>query len=468
MAAALCLTVFPAMPVFADPADSTENTEDGGSSEEEKPDTSAIDAEIDRLKQEEKQVESQINSIKQQKNQTEGELSATQGQVSSLSGEQDQVAGQMNVTQDSIAQNMASINILLDEISELEDAIEVKQEEYDEAKSSELIQYEAMKQRIRFMYEKGDINYVHILLNANSYSDMINKSGYVEKLYEYDRNMLEQFQETQRVVAAAQAALEEQRAELEESQHGLEEEQAALRSKLSVLKSQYDDYETRIANAENQAAQLQDQLLRQQSELSSWQQEQNKKLQEIQTAEATRQSQLDAAAKAAEEKEKARKAAQTVTTSTSSSTTSTASASRTTTTTTHSGGTDYSPSQVTYQATGSGKGTDVANYALQFRGNPYVYGGTSLTNGADCSGFVMSVYRNFGYSLPRTAEQQLYAGSAVGSLDQARPGDIICYPGHVGIYIGNGQIIHASTAATGIKISNATYRPISGIRRIVN
>ena len=106
MAAALCLTVFPAMPVFADPADSTENTEDGGSSEEEKPDTSAIDAEIDRLKQEEKQVESQINSIKQQKNQTEGELSATQGQVSSLSGEQDQVAGQMNVTQDSIAQNI--------------------------------------------------------------------------------------------------------------------------------------------------------------------------------------------------------------------------------------------------------------------------------------------------------------------------------------------------------------------------
>ena len=80
----------------------------------------------------------------------------------------------------------------------------------------------------------------------------------------------------------------------------------------------------------------------------------------------------------------------------------------------------------------------------------------------------MAVYRNFGYSLPRTAEQQLYAGSAVGSLDQARPGDIICYPGHVGIYIGNGQIIHASTAATGIKISNATYRPISGIRRIVN
>ncbi len=111
-------------------------------------------------------------------------------------------------------------------------------------------------------------------------------------------------------------------------------------------------------------------------------------------------------------------------------------------------------------------GTAVANYAKQFVGNPYVYGGTSLTNGADCSGFVMSVYKNFGVSLPHSSSADRNVGYAVGSLAEAQPGDVICYSGHVGIYVGGGQIVHASTEATGIKISNASYRKILAIRRI--
>lgn len=111
-------------------------------------------------------------------------------------------------------------------------------------------------------------------------------------------------------------------------------------------------------------------------------------------------------------------------------------------------------------------GAAVANYAVQFKGNPYVYGGTSLTNGADCSGFVMSVYKNFGVSLPHSSSADRSVGYGVGSLAEAQPGDIICYSGHVGIYIGGGQIVHASTEKTGIKISNANYRKILAIRRI--
>lgn len=120
----------------------------------------------------------------------------------------------------------------------------------------------------------------------------------------------------------------------------------------------------------------------------------------------------------------------------------------------------------TYASPTGSTGADVAKFAVQFVGNPYVWGGTSLTNGADCSGFVMSVYNNFGVSLPHSSAADRNVGATVNGIENAQPGDIICYSGHVGIYVGNGQIVHASTSKTGIIVSSATYRSILSIRRI--
>lgn len=130
------------------------------------------------------------------------------------------------------------------------------------------------------------------------------------------------------------------------------------------------------------------------------------------------------------------------------------------------GSSSGSSSESSYSEPSGSTGSAVANYACQFVGNPYVYGGTSLTNGADCSGFVMAVYAKFGISLPHSSSAMRSCGRGV-SVSDMQPGDIVCYSGHVGIYIGNNSIVHASNPSTGIKITSpANYRTILAVRRI--
>lgn len=118
------------------------------------------------------------------------------------------------------------------------------------------------------------------------------------------------------------------------------------------------------------------------------------------------------------------------------------------------------------EETNAKQGQAVVDYAMQFVGNPYAWGGTSLTNGADCSGFVQSVYANFGIGMPRTSRAMRGAGTEV-SYSEAVPGDVICYEGHVGIYIGNGQIVNAIDESHGIGVSSATYANIITVRRLL-
>ncbi len=114
--------------------------------------------------------------------------------------------------------------------------------------------------------------------------------------------------------------------------------------------------------------------------------------------------------------------------------------------------------------------SQVVNYALQFVGNPYVYGGNSLTSGTDCSGFTQSVFANFGISLPRSSRDQAYVGSYV-PLDQIQVGDLVLYGygsvSHVALYIGNGQVVHALNPSQGIGVTTYTLMPIITVRRVL-
>ena len=130
----------------------------------------------------------------------------------------------------------------------------------------------------------------------------------------------------------------------------------------------------------------------------------------------------------------------------------------------NSGGSSEGGANPGYQTNISGQ--DVVDFALQFVGNPYVWGGTSLTNGADCSGFVMSVFGHFGISLPHSSYLLRSCGQGV-SYNNAQPGDLICYSGHVAIYIGGGRIVGAQSTAVGIATQNATYRTILAVRRVL-
>ncbi|MBQ3105053.1 MAG: C40 family peptidase [Lachnospiraceae bacterium] len=373
------------------------------------------------------EIRQKQQQLQEEQQKTRQELEAISGEISGMESHQQELESQLEALDAQLVELMASVSLIEEEITNKEIEIEEARIQYEEAQAEETAQYEAMKTRIRFMYERGDRSYLELLLQSEGLADMINKADYVEKLYAFDRELLLKFQAAREAVALAKQALEEEQAMLEEQQHQLKEEEEALEAVLDTKRREAEDYEMQLARARQEAAAYKARIKQQNAEI--------KKLEEAARKKAEEEARKQAEAAAASGKNQGKES-----------------------------GSNYTAA--IDSSSGSATGKEIANYACQFIGNPYVYGGTSLTNGADCSGFVMSVYKNFGYSLPRSSSGQRGAGREVSFAD-AQPGDIVCYAGHVGIYIGGGQIVHASTVKTGIKISNVTYKPVICIRRIV-
>lgn len=376
-----------------------------------------------------------IDELRRQLQDTQSQLNAISGQASGLEGQKDAVEEEIDELDGTLIELMASISLLEDEIEEKKEQIVQVGIELEEAVEKEEIQYDSMKMRIKFMYESGNQNYVQLLLESKSISDMLNKADYIEKLYEYDRKLLTQYEETRKQVADLKVELEEEEAALEAEEYELKEEQSALEIALNEKKAEAKNYEVQIAQI-NQSAAAYKALIKQQTS----------QIKQLEAEEAARKAAEEAAKKKKED--------------TSSSTAKNEN---------KAGNNTVAVSQAAsmiQSASGSAKGKEIASFGCRFIGNPYVAGGTSLTNGADCSGFTQAVYREFGISIPRNSASQRGAGKEV-SYGEAQPGDLVCYAGHVGMYIGNGYIVHASTQKTGIKITPATYKPILSVRRIV-
>lgn len=378
-------------------------------------------------------LQKQRQEKENEKKGTQGQLDSLNDQINDLSGEKEDVEAQISGLTSQIAEIMASVSLLEDEIADTEEQIKQAQKDYDAAKEKEDAQYRAMKKRIQYLYEKGETSYIELLMAAKSWSDMLNKAEYVQEIYTYDRNMLDDYAATVKQVAALKESLEEQKSELQAAEYELEQEKASLQESLDEQKAIAADYDVQLAKAKQEAAAYKAKI-----------KQQNAEIQKLASAEQAKKAEEEAKRKAAEQKNNS--------SSQNSSGTAPPSA----------GGSKTVPPKM-----GSGTGSDIAQYACQFVGNPYVPGGTSLTNGADCSGFTQSVYRVYGYSLPRNSSSQRSAGREV-SYEEAQPGDLICYAGHVAIYLGNGRIVHASSVKTGIKYGYATYKSILSVRRIVN
>ena len=382
-----------------------------------------------------------IEGLKGQIQTDKNKLQELYDQISALETQQDLLQEEIDDLNAEILHIMTEIGLKEQKIAATQEQITAKEVEitvkreqiaqtearYNAAHENELEQRKSIRLSTRAMYEKGTTSYLGAILQGTGVRDILNQMDYVERVYNYEKDRLLEYLRIQEEATILWQQLEEEKAQLEEAQQALETDKRQLEEEKAKAEAQKKELDGMLAKKKKQSANFE-------AEMAKARKDAEAAVKRIQEEEAKLNS-LQGGNNAANQTYKP---------------------------------TEYS--SVIDNASGSELGKQVARFACQYIGNPYKYAGNSLTNGIDCSGFTQQVYLHFGYRISRSSSSQRNDGRAV-SYDKMEPGDIICYEGHVAIYIGGGLIVHASNSKPypqgGIKVGTAGYRPYITVRRII-
>lgn len=370
------------------------------------------------------------------KSQAEKDLKDKKNEINGLKDQQQTTADDIKNKSAKLDEILAAQKKLQTDITNKQAEIEQNQKDLAAAQEKQQEQYDAMKKRIQFMYENSaEDNIWTAIIESNGITDMLNRIEYVSDVYDSDRALMDSYQAAVEQVKEIGTKLDNDMNELTAMQDDYEKQQADVEAAIVALENQKEQYASQIAQAQQQADNYQN-IITAQGKI-------------IQEQEAAAAAAAAAAARA----------------NSSSSSPSY-----------DGGGAGKGGSIASDYAAGGGKnpgastgvsGSSVVSYAMQFVGNPYVWGGNSLTNGVDCSGFVHEVYAHFGISTPRYSQKFKSVGQAV-SFDNIQPGDVVVYPGHVAIYAGGGVIVEAQSTKAGITANRSVQcHTILAIRRLV-
>ena len=368
-------------------------------------------------------LQNTIDQAKKNAAAAQSALAEENKKINSLSKQEETLTAEEEEAENRLAEIIEELTSLQMQLEEITEEIEQTKRDLAAAEDEAERQYQMMKLRIAYMYEQSEVDQFAALLNKGSFKDILNALQYMNSVYDYDRNLLDEYEATVQEITCLKIDLENEKMELEEVEAAYEAQEKELEIAIAELQTKIANVDAAINNAAKKAK----------------------------AYEATIAAENAKIKKAVQEQAKLEEAERKTSGKTGSSSDSKTS------------GESKNPGKVTGIS-----GSSLVDYACQFVGNPYVFGGNSLTGGTDCSGFVNLVFGHFGVGVARSSYSLQHAGSEV-SYDSAQPGDIVCYPGHVAIYMGGGKIVHAKNSNCGIVTDSILYssKGIITIRRVL-